>query len=187
MRETLSINKLYKTLLIIVIVVGPIYWLMFTTDGKRRTDTMMLWLFSGESIEINFQVLDSHYHENDWMKVYPDLSWQCKDTESSFGSRVCFSAISSYNGIPANYLSVFFSSEWTSAVKLGYRDQYHSDLGDDLLFQLGQPDNASNSGASLASAEGIFIWSTPHGQVFLKQSLQRGEEPVLLWLAARKG
>ena len=33
-RETLAMSKLYKTLLLLAVVVGPIYWLMFTDDGK---------------------------------------------------------------------------------------------------------------------------------------------------------
>lgn len=176
--NTLSINKLYKTLLLILIVAGPIYWLMFTIDGKRRTDTAMLWLFSGESIEINFKILDSSFTESNWKTVYPDVSWQCKPSTSSFGERLCFSDIASYNGIPAQYLSVFFDGPHTKAVKLVYRDQYHSDIGEDLVFQLGNPINTSN--------DQILSWNTEFGRVLLKQSLHRGEEPVMLWLANKK-
>ncbi len=184
MRETLSINKLYKTLLLILIVVGPIYWLMFTTDGKRRTDTMMLWLFSGESIELNLDVLDSQFSEQDWITVYPDVDWQCKASQSSFGQRVCFSEIASYNGIPASYLSVFFDDESaTRSVKLVYRNQYHSDIGEDLQYQLGSPMSNDTTDAAINASDQILRWKTAAGQVFIKQTLQRDEEPVLLWLA----
>lgn len=183
MRETLSINKLYKNLIFIVIVVGPIYWFMFTTDGKRRTDTVMLWLFGGESIELNFDALDYRYKLSEWKKVYPDLDWQCKESNSSFGNNLCYSDIASYNGIPSRYLSVFFENEYTSAIKLGYRDQYHKDMGEDLIHQLGQPKNATPLGKKVESSDKILEWKTPGGSVLLKQDLKRSEEPVLLWLA----
>lgn len=186
-RETLSINKLYKTLFFLALVAGPIYWLMFTEDGKRRTDTMVLWLFGGESIDINFAVLDPHFREDDWRSVYPELVWQCKDTQSSFGDRVCFSEIASYNGIPSQYLSVFFTGSMTSAVKLGYRDQYHSEIGKDLLTQLGRPDNADVAYAENASTSPVLQWTTEFGRVLLKQQLDRGEEPAMLWLASTEG
>lgn len=183
-RETLSINKLYKTLLLILIVVGPIYWLMFTTDGKRRTDTMVLWLFSGESIELNFDVLDRDFSEQDWKTVYPEVEWQCKGSQSASGSRVCISEIASYNGIPSSYLSVFFDDQSaTREVKLVYRNQYHSDIGEDLMHQLGSPPSGAIADPSITDSERILQWKTSGGRVLIKQKLQRDEEPVLLWLA----
>ena len=181
--NTLSINKLYKTLLLILIVAGPIYWLMFTTDGKRRTDTAMLWLFSGESIEINFEALDRHFTEDNWKAVYPGLEWQCKSSASPFGERLCFSDIASYNGIPSQYLSVFFDGPYTKTVKLVYRDQYHTDMGEDLVHQLGKPANANVPYADNASSDEVLQWQTDSGRILLKQSLGRGEEPVMLWLS----
>ena len=180
MRETQSLWKLYKTLLLIVIVAGPIYWLMFTTDGKRRTDTVVLWLSGGESIEVNFRALDRHFDKHDWKTIYPDLDWQCKDTQSRLGKHVCFSEIASYNGIPSSYLSVFFNETGTSAVKLGYRDQYHDEIGEDLLYQLGQPVSVTDPAQGKPD---IYQWRTENGQLLLKRSLIRGEEPVLIWLA----
>ena len=180
MRETLPLWNLYKTLLLIIIVAGPIYWLMFTTDGKRRTDTMVLWLSGGESIEVNFKALDHHFNEQNWKTIYPDLDWQCKDTRDSLGKRVCFSKIASYNGIPSSYLSVFFNTTGTNAVKLGYRDQYHDEIGEDLLYQLGQPISVTDP---VQSSPDLYQWRTQHGQLLLKKSLLRGEEPVLIWLA----
>ena len=176
-QQTLEMNKLYKTLFFIGIVAGPIYWLMFTDDGKRRTDTMVLWLVGGQSVDLNFAVLDSHFAEDDWRSVYPELEWQCKPTESSFGERVCFTEIAAYNGIPSYYLSVFFAGPRTSAVKLAYRDQYHREVGSDLITQIGQPQ-------SLQGETPVLQWQTDFGQVLLKRELSRGEEPSLLWLAA---
>ncbi len=41
----IKIPKLYKRLLLIVIVVGPMWWLIFTEDGQRRSDMFMLRMF----------------------------------------------------------------------------------------------------------------------------------------------
>ena len=184
--ETLSINKLYKTLMILVIVIGPIYWLMFTNDGKRRTDTVVLWLAGGEAVDINFAVLDPQFREEDWKSVYPNLDWQCQASRSPFGERICYADVAVYNGIPSNYLSVFFNGPLTSTVKLVYRDQYHSDIGQDLLTQLGRPANADLPYAEDASSDPVLQWHTEFGRVVLKQTLQRGEEPVMLWLARQE-
>ena len=176
MRETLAMNKLYKTLLLIAIVAGPIYWLMFTDDGKRRTDNMVLWLAGGETVDINFAALDSHFTEDDWKNIYPELEWQCQVSQSPFGERICFAEIAAYNGIPANYLSVFFNGRKTSTIKISYRDQYHRDVGQDLLTQIGQPQIG-------AEQTEVLQWITPFGRILLKKELDRGEEPSLFWLA----
>jgi hypothetical protein len=181
-RETLPIIKLYKTLIFIGIVVGPIYWLMFTDDGKRRTDTMVLWLAGGTSIDLNFKVLDDHYQPDDWKHVYPRVEWHCKDTRSSLGSHLCHAEIASYNGIPSKYLSVFFDQERTSAVKLVYRDQYHNEIGRDLIEQLGKPDVSGVADGNSRSDANILQWQTQNGLVLLKKTLERGEEATLMWI-----
>lgn len=182
MRETLPLLKLYKTLIILAIVIGPIYWLMFTDDGKRRTDTMVLWLFGGDSIDINFAVLDTGFREADWKAVYKDLEWRCKNSNSAFGDRLCFAEIASYNGVPAQYISVFFNQSGSSAVKLVYRDQYHQQIGQDLFTQLGQPQSPVNKD-KVQVDQSVLQWQTANGAVLIKKDLKQGEEPVLMWLS----
>jgi hypothetical protein len=177
-RETLEMSKLYKTLFFLAIVVGPIYWLMFTDDGKRRTDMMVLWLAGGATIDLNFRVLESAFSERDWKEVYNDLDWTCVANSSSLGEKHCTTEIASYNGIPSNYLMVYFTGDRTSAIKLGYRDQYHSDIGNDLVQQLGQPLNLEDT------RQEILFWNAGDGRLFLKRILQRSEDPVLLWVSA---
>ena len=179
-RETMPIVRLYKTLVFIGIVVGPIYWLMFTDDGKRRTDTMVLWLAGGATIELNLQALDSNFRPADWRSVYDHVEWQCKDIESPYGNQLCYGEIASYNTIPANDLKVFFNDGVTSHVELGYRDQYHHEIYRDLREQLGKPLTAR---ARDETNNNILEWKTEHGIVLLKQTLERGEHPVLIWLA----
>ena len=175
--------KIYKTVIIIAIVVAPIYWLMITEDGKRRTDTLMLWIAGGDPIDINFKVLDNKYSVEDWKKVYEDIDWQCEKQASTWGDEICYAEISSYNGIPAYYVSVFFSDNYASALKLVYRNQYHARLGEDLISQLGQPERVSAGMDAAPDSNSILRWPTDHGIVLLKQELGSGEEEAsLLWL-----
>lgn len=179
----MAIPKFHKTLALIGIVVLPIYWLMFTADGQRRTDTLLLWIMGGDPIDINFQVLDGQYGPEDWKKVYGDVSWQCQNQTTSFGEQVCFSEISSYNGIPSRYVKVYFLQNQTRAVKLVYRDQYHRQVGLDIQQQLGAPVQSTADPAAPASEQRVLQWQTDHGLVLIKQELTEGDEASLLWLS----
>jgi len=175
--------KIYKTVIIIAIVVAPIYWLMMTDDGRRRTDTLILWLTGGDPININFKALDSRYSIADWKKVYEDIDWQCSEQASTWGDEICYSEISSYNGIPAYYVTVFFSDGFSSALKLVYRNQYHAQLGAELQNQLGKPQQVKAGPGDAPDSNNILKWQTDHGQVLFKQQLSSGEEEAsLLWL-----
>lgn len=175
--------KIYKTLIIIAIVVAPIYWLMITEDGKRRTDTLMLWITGGDPININFEALDSRYNMQEWKQVYKDIEWQCKDQATTWGDDICYSEISSYNGIPARYVTVFFAGGHVSALKLAYRNQYHAQLGAELQHQLGKPEQVKAGPGDAPDSNSIIKWETDHGMVLLKQELSSGEEEAsLLWL-----
>ncbi len=178
-RETIPINKLYKTLFFIALIVGPIYWLMFTPDGTRRTDSIVLWLAGDTPIDLNFKILDDRFRVKDWKLVYPDVEWQCSETRSSaLGEFFCYGEIATYNGIPSRYISVFFIDGVTSAVKLVYRDQYHSEIGRDLTEQLGKATLSAGAG----EREQVLQWHTGTGVVLLSVELARGEEGTLMWL-----
>ena len=175
--------KLYKTIILIAMIVGPLYWLMITEDGKRRTDTLMLWLTGGDPININFLVLDNKYTSDEWQKVFKDIPWQCREESSSWGDEMCYAEISSYNGIPARYLSAFFSAKHISGIKLVYRNQYHNELGLELQHQLGKPDLLNTDSEGNPDEKSILQWQTEGGIVLLKQQLASGEEEAaLLWL-----
>lgn len=181
----MHISKLYTTILLIGIVIAPIYWLMVTDDGKRRTDTLLLWITGGDPIDINFKVLDSHYTVEDWKKVYADINWDCRAHPSSFGDHICHSEIAAYNGIPSRYLSVFFRDGRSSGLKLVYRNLYHNELGIELQNQLGRPRVIKTTTADMPDADSMLLWQTEFGQVMLKQQLHSGgEEAALLWLPA---
>lgn len=179
----MRMSKLYKTIILIAMVVGPLYWLMITEDGKRRTDTLMLWLTGGDPININFLVLDTSYTTEEWQRVFKDIPWVCKDEASSWGDEICYAEISSYNGIPASYLSAFFINGNISGLKLVYRNQYHNQLGLELQHQLGKPEMMNTDSAGQPDENTVLQWQTDNGVVLIKQQLATGEEEAaLLWL-----
>lgn len=179
----MRLAKLYKTIILIAMVVGPLYWLMITEDGKRRTDTLMLWLTGGDPININFLALDNQYTTDEWQKVFEDIPWQCRDEASSWGDTICFAEISSYNGIPAHYLSAFFVNDYISGLKLVYRNQYHNQLGLELQHQLGKPQLMNTDSEGQVNDKTVLQWQTDGGIVLIKQQLASGEEEAaLLWL-----
>ena len=170
-------KSFHKRFFLILIVVGPIYWLIFTEDGRRRSDTVILWVFGGDPIHINFREISKQYSKQDWMSVFDDVDWQCRDQASAFGKSLCYSEISSYNGIPASYISVFFNDSHVNAVKLVYRNQYHQQLGADLQQQLGTPLNREHE-----NAENMLQWTTGHGNVMIKTEISPDEEASLIWI-----
>ena len=169
----------HKRLFLVVIVVLPMWWLLFTDDGRSRSDTVILWLAGGETIGINFKELNNSYSIEDWQKVYPDMDWQCENKNNGFGDQYCYSEIASYNGIPANYVTVFFRQGQVSALKLVYRNQYHQRMGEDLHQQLGTPLLRQDQ----QEQHDMLQWNTDHGVVMIKQQIQPEEQASLIWLA----
>lgn len=178
----LKLPPLYKRLLAFLIVIGPIYWLIFTEDGQRRTDSVVLFLWGEDEIKFNLEALDDRFTESELREVYPDIEWKCQDVDNDFGNRLCAARIGVYNGIPAHYIAIFFHDQWINGVKIGYRRNYHNQMIQQLLQQLGEPvkENADASDQSIANT--ILRWDTSRGNVILKQLLNEAEEPVLLWL-----
>jgi len=173
------LKSFHKRLFLVIIVVAPMYWLLFTEDGKRRSDTLILWLAGGDPIDINFKVLDNQYSIEDWKRVFSDIDWSCKDEQTFFGNQYCYSEVSSYNGIPAKYLTVFFKNSHVNAVKLVYRNQYHQQLGKDLHQQLGTPLHQKHE----TEENDMLQWHTEHGTVMLKTELTPNEQASLIWLS----
>ncbi|MEW8505256.1 MAG: hypothetical protein AB2598_01005 [Candidatus Thiodiazotropha sp.] len=179
----LKLPSFYKRFLLFFIVIGPIFWLVFTEDGQRRTDIVLLTLWGEDEIALNLKALDNQVSEEDLKKIFPDLSWTCKDETSSFGNRLCATRIGIYNDIPARYATVFFHDRWLNAVKIGYRDNYHTLLKQQLWQQLGTPVNNNSQLPAIEGMESVLHWVTDHGNVILKDSLDQGEEAALLWLS----
>jgi len=174
-------KNLHKTILALIVVITPMFFLMFTDDGKRLTDNTILWVLGDEPVSLNIKALDSGYSRDDLFKVFPELQWQCRDETSSFGNQVCAAPIGSFNDYPAHRLIAYFADDRTNALKVDYREAYHEQLLGYLIMQLGQPRNA----AAAADAEDstVLEWETDTGLLLLKQELGDKDEPALLWLA----
>lgn len=173
-------KSVHKRLFLVVIVVLPMWWLLFTDDGKRRSDTLMLWMAGGDPIDLNFKALNRDYSVAEWKQVFSDIEWNCEAKSTSFGDHYCYSEISSYNGVPARYLTVFFADDHVHAVKLVYRNQYHQQMGADLHQQLGLPDR---SRPLPSSEEDLLQWKTDYGKVLIKAGIRPEEEASLLWIS----
>ncbi|KRT55262.1 hypothetical protein [endosymbiont of Ridgeia piscesae] len=180
----LKLPILYKKLLILALVLGPIFWLVFTEDGQRRTDTVLLMLWGEDEIKFNLKDLDDNYTEAELKTVYPDLDWQCQDQSSDFGDRLCVTRIGVFNGIPARYLTLFFRAGKVSAVKMVYREIYHPQLLTHLHRHLGKPAEERAISQAQPQPTSLIHWRTGQGVVVIKKQLQKGEEAALLWLSA---
>lgn len=181
--DKIRLPKFYKRLLLTAIVVGPMWWLVFTDDGQRRSDMFLLRLFGGEPIYLNLKELDSRFTEQEMHQLYPDFSWQCKDGETGFGDRYCTSKIGSFNDIPANQVTMFFRNSAINAIQVNYRHNYHAMLGKDLRHQLGYPLSAAATNKDTPETDKVVHWRTKGGHVITKHTLDKGEEPALLWLS----
>lgn len=173
----------YKRLLAILVVIGPFYWLLFTEDGRRRTDAVMLRLSGEKEISLNLKALDNRFTDDELKQVFPDIEWKCQNQTSDFGNRLCTSRIGVYNGIPSRFITVYFQERRISAVRLIYRPNYHEQLLLQLRQQLGQPQQLeSDRGEGVPQPGPILRWDTGKGIVILKQQLAQQDEPALIWL-----
>ena len=177
-----KLPTLYKRLLAILIVAGPFSWLVFTEDGQRRTDSVLLRLAGEKEISLNLKALDNRFSEDELKKAFPDIDWQCRDQASNFGNRLCASSIGVYNGIPSRLIAVYLQDRRISGLKLVYRPNYHEQLLQQLLQQLGQPQRENKLGDGAPQPDTILRWQTGEGTVILKQRLAQQDEPALIWL-----
>ncbi len=176
--ESLMLNQMYKRLLLVAIVVGPIFWLVFTEDGQRRSDAVLLWLLGKDEMRINLKALSPALKKSDIEKVYANINWQCTTRHSAFGDSLCAANIGLYNDIPAKYITLFFADDRLNGLKLEYLSHYHDQILKQLYLQLGKPEQnpADKPGGP------VYRWLTEYGMVIAKKKLQEGDEPALLWL-----
>jgi hypothetical protein len=170
------IPTLYKKFLLLAIVIGPIYWLMFTEDGRRRTDIVFLTLAGDPSVELRLDILASGASEEDFREFLPDIAWKCENQRTDFGERNCVSPIAAFNDAPAHYLVLYFDTSRLNAMKVVYRRGYHDWLVRQLRQMLGEP---------VSSDEGILQWTTDKGLILMpRRLLPEGDDPTMLWLSA---
>ena len=168
----------FKTLLVFTAVIGPMYWLMFTADGQRRADAVMLHVFGDEAMMLDLKGLNSRLSEAELQQVYPQLDWQCAPRAGEWGDRQCAAALSLWNDMPASQVSFWFGGGRLKAMQMDYRPRYHSELIAQLRRQLGQPSAGSDGGV-----DGVLQWVGVSGMVVIKAELGPADQAALIWVS----
>lgn len=179
--------NIHKTILILFLVFIPPYWLVFTDEGSRVSDTALLWLLGQDEIRVNFSELDSSFTERDIQAVYSDNEWRCGAKQTQFGDAVCAAKIGAFNGFPARLLTFYFGDQRVSALKLIYRTSYHQQIMGYLIGEFGQPANVAEAIADGPDADTVLEWDLDRGVLLMKKTLAKTDEPSLLWLAGKAG
>lgn len=182
---TEKLPNLHKTLLILILVFIPPYWLLFTDEGSRVSDTALLWLLGEPDIKVSITDLDSGFTERDIKTVYSENEWICGEKPTPFGDAVCATEIGTFNGFPSRLLTFFFQRGQVSAMKLIYRDQYHEQVMGFYIGELGQPTNVAAALADGPQAANVLEWDLGKGVMLMKKELDQLDEPSLLWLASK--
>ena len=177
--------NLHKTILILILVFTPPFWLVFTDEGRRVSDTGLLWLLGEDEIRISLSDLDGLYTQQEIQKVYGENDWQCGSQQTAFGDSLCAAQIGTFNGYPARLVTFYFRDDSVSALKLIYRDQYHKQIMGYYIGELGQPTNVAEAIAEGPDAENVLEWDLGKGVLLIKKDLGKTDEPSLLWLASR--
>jgi hypothetical protein len=179
----MTLNPLYKRLLLLFIVLGPFYWLVFTADGQRRTDMVLISLLKGsETMNISFAKLQESAREADFRANFPQVGFVCKDQRTPFGDRVCASPIAAFNGTPASSASLYFRANRLAAVKLAYQRAHRAYVIEQLQRELGTPVRSGDRAAD----GGVRLWRTDHGGVMVNVApAAKGDEPAVLWVSDR--
>jgi hypothetical protein len=178
-------KSFHKSLFLVLMVLAPLWWLTMTEDGQQRADAVLLRLLGDKPFDLKIEALDGRLTEAELQKVYDELPWRCQDAATNFGNRVCTSRVGTYNSLPSRLVSFYFGNGTLRAFKLNYRENYHVQLGSQLIKQLGQPNMPVAISGEALPPENILQWQSDHGTVILKENLDKGEEAAMLWLAAR--
>jgi hypothetical protein len=176
------IPRTYKTLMAIVVVAGPLIWLLLTPDGQRRTDLTLLPLFGRPLVAFSFTDLNSKLQEKDIRALIPNVGLQCTDGPTPFGGRLCNARIGAFGRLPSESLSFFFDAGDLMAAKLVYRRDVHAELVASLTRQLGQGETSKRSDTS--GAPRVMTWQVPDGMLLAPAGdLGPSDEAALLWLS----
>ncbi len=190
MKSDLRIPRLYKTLIALVAVLGPIYWLMFTQDGQRRTDMVLMSLLGRPAFNAALESFTDQLTEPRLRESFPALELGCSDDATPFGDRLCAAPIGSFNQYPARAVTLYFSAGQLSAVKVIYQPAYHDRIRAWVERRVGRPSPVSSARerspsepAPTVRAE-VATFPTSGGMLLLKDGeLGKADEPALLWLS----
>ncbi len=178
----LRLNPLYKKSLMLLIVLGPIVWLVFTEDGQHRTDLAMLYLFGKGELNLAIEKLHSEMTEAQFRGLFPDLELACDQGANPFGDRLCSAEIGAFSAIPARAFTLFLQGAELRAAKLTYRRAYHETLRQQLTRRLGDQDRRSLPGP--IDIEGPLTWAIEDGLLLLSaEEPKSDQEAALIWLS----
>ncbi len=177
-------KSLHKTLLILALVFTPAFFLLFTDEGGRISDTALLWLLGEEDAKVNIGELDSGFSESDIQAAFGSLDWACNSGRFEFGDRNCAARIGTFNGYPAALLQFYFADDQLTAMKLSYRHAYHNQLTGYFIGLFGQPDNVAEAVREGPDAAEVLQWNLDKGALMQKKTLGESDEPAVFWLAA---
>ncbi len=171
-----------KIIIMILVMIGIIYAAVFTNTGLRLTDSMSSMMSGDEAVVVDLKTLNAGLTEEKLKDRYADLSWQCIDQTSAFGERFCHAQISSLNGIPAYYITVFFKKHVLKAMKMVFSPHFHLEMNTKIREQLGKPSNAGAEVPLNPPPHAVFQWTLKDSAVVVKQALLAGDEAAIMWL-----
>jgi hypothetical protein len=188
MARDFKIPRLYKTLLALVAVLGPIYWLMLTEDGQRRADLTLMWILGRPSFDAALESFTDRLTETRLRESFPAIDLHCSNGANPFGDRLCGAGIGSFNQYPARELSLFFDGGRLSAVKVIYPQAYHARIRGWVERRVARLAEGVGGAGAVAPQPvvdgGVAAWRVPDGVLTLKDGgLDRGDEPALVWLS----
>ncbi len=177
----MEFKKFAKRAFWTAVVLFPAFWLVFTAEGQRFGDVLLLKLIGREEVRINFDELYPTITEAQLSQAWPEVDFKCQEQASAFGSRLCATDIAAFNNIPSRYLTFFFADDRLRAMKIGYQGAYHDAITGQLDGMLGAPMVSTRTG------NGVYQWRAGGGIVVMPR---KGEdidgEPALLWLAGSR-
>ncbi|MFY9976109.1 MAG: hypothetical protein WAK53_17780 [Chromatiaceae bacterium] len=185
MARDFRIPRRYKTVLALVAVLGPIVWLMFTEDGQRRTDLVLMSILGRPAFDAALESFTDRLTEDRLRADFPAIELACTDGESLFGDRSCEARIGSFNQYPASELGLFFDGGRLSAVKVLYPRAYHARIRGWVERRVARLREVSEGPppAPLVNG-GVAAWPVTDGALLLKDGdLGPSDEPALLWLS----
>lgn len=176
---TPKLPRSYKLLLSLAMVIGPISWLLFTDDGKRRSDLFLLHILGHPSFNIAYEKLSPSVTEAQIREQFPKVKFQCERVTAPVGDRLCAARIASFNGLPARSAQLYFFGERLNLLQLSYRLHYHGMLKSALRSGLGEPIEESTS------QQPVLVWTPQSGGQIMLPAVSPAvpADAALIWLA----
>lgn len=183
MPRDLRIPRAYKTLLALAAVAGPLYWLLLTADGQRRTDLALMYLLDRPAFDAALDRFSPRLTESHLRERFPGLDLRCGAVPNPFGDRLCTAVLGSFNQYPARGLTLYFGGDALAAVKVLYQPAYRGAL---RAWVERRPGRVRADGGPLPPRVqgGVASWPVAEGLLVMHDGpLAGSDEAALFWLA----